>query len=73
VPYAYYARLKTRQQAIYRRSDAVVELTLACAATLQPLVSMLVAALSRFAPGTAEVPSDIALTRSSLYQSRWIE
>jgi hypothetical protein len=54
VPYAYYARLKTRQQAIYRRSDAVVELTLACAATLQPLVSMLVAALQSEDRATVE-------------------
>ena len=45
VPYAYYAKLKPRQKAIYRRSDEVAELTLPGAATFGPFVRELVEAL----------------------------
>ena len=43
--YAYYAKLKPRQKAIYRRSDEVPKLTLRNRAALGPLVDDLAAAL----------------------------
>jgi hypothetical protein len=46
VPYAYYAKLKTRDKAIYRKSDAVAELPLPDAGRLKPLVHSLEAALA---------------------------
>ncbi len=46
MPYDYYARLKPRQQATYRRSDAVVAVDLPGAAALAPLVDALAAALA---------------------------
>jgi hypothetical protein len=45
VPYAYYAKLKTRDKAIYRRSDAVAKLTLPERESLRPLVAALAKAL----------------------------
>ena len=45
MPYAYYAKLKPKQKAIYRRSDEVAELTLAGADTFGPLVAELATAL----------------------------
>jgi hypothetical protein len=45
VRYAYYAKLRPRQKAIYRQSDQIVELTLPRAERLQPLVLALAAAL----------------------------
>jgi hypothetical protein len=44
--FAYYAKLKPRQKAVYRRSDEVVSLKLADAWSLQPLVSDLEIALA---------------------------
>jgi hypothetical protein len=46
VPYAYYAKLKPRQKAIYRRSDRVTEIELPHATALQPLVEALEQALA---------------------------
>jgi hypothetical protein len=45
VPYAYYARLKPRQKAVYRKSDAVTELPLPEAWRLGPAVAALREAL----------------------------
>jgi hypothetical protein len=45
VRYAYYANLKPRQKAIYRRSDEVVKLALRDRAALGPLVAALATAL----------------------------
>jgi hypothetical protein len=45
VPYAYYAKLSSRQKAIYRKSDAIGELLLPSARRLKPLVGALEAAL----------------------------
>ena len=44
--YAYYAKLKPRQKAIYRRSDEVAKLTLKDSAALYPLVERLAGALA---------------------------
>lgn len=46
MPYDYYARLKPRQQATYRRSDEIVAIDLPDAGALAPLVAALVAALT---------------------------
>jgi len=46
VRYAYYAKLKPRQKAIYRRSDEVAKLTLENRAALTPLVERLGDALA---------------------------
>jgi hypothetical protein len=45
MPFAFYARLSARDQAIYRRSDAVTSLALPGAETLRPAVEALRAAL----------------------------
>lgn len=45
--FAYYARLSRRDQAIYRRSDAITEAPLPHAAALRPLCDELGAALAR--------------------------
>jgi hypothetical protein len=45
VRYAYYAKLKPRQKAVYRRSDEIAKLTLKNRRTLAPLVAGLAAAL----------------------------
>jgi hypothetical protein len=45
VPFAYYARLSPRAQAIYRKSDAVTEIRLERPELLSPLVEGLEAAL----------------------------
>jgi len=45
VPFAYYARLTRRQQAVYRKSDAVTEIRLERPADLHPRVEALQAAL----------------------------
>jgi len=45
VPFAYYARLSPRAQAIYRRSDAITELPLDRPQLLSPLVAALAEAL----------------------------
>jgi hypothetical protein len=45
VPYAYYAKLKPRQKAIYRKSDEIGELKLPGAERLRPLVQVLQIAL----------------------------
>ncbi|MBI4638553.1 MAG: DinB family protein [Candidatus Rokubacteria bacterium] len=45
MPFAYYARLTRAQQAIYRKSDAIVEIRLPNPAALHPLVAALEAAL----------------------------
>jgi hypothetical protein len=37
MPFAYYARLKPRQQAIYRASEAIAEVELPRGAALEPL------------------------------------
>ena len=46
MPYDYYARLKPRQQATYRRSDRIVAVALPGAAALAPFVEGLAAALA---------------------------
>jgi DinB superfamily len=46
MPFAYYARLTRSQQAIYRKSDEIVELRLPRPAALHPAVSALDAALA---------------------------
>jgi hypothetical protein len=46
VRYAYYAKLKPRQKAIYRRSDEVAKLKLKRSAALSPLVDRLGGALA---------------------------
>ncbi len=46
MPFAFYDRLSARNQAVYRRSDAVTSVTLPDAATLQPLVAGLREALA---------------------------
>jgi hypothetical protein len=46
VPFAYYARLTRSQQAVYRRSDEVVEVRLPQPAALHPAVSALATALA---------------------------
>ena len=45
MPFAYYARLSRAQQAIYRKSDEIVEVRLPRAADLHPAVDVLSAAL----------------------------
>jgi uncharacterized damage-inducible protein DinB len=45
VPFAYYTRLTRRQQAIYRKSDAITEIRLPRRADLHPLVAALETAL----------------------------
>src|SRR6266849_6973618 len=45
VPFAYYARLSRSQQAVYRKSDAIVEIRLEDPAALHPRVAALEAAL----------------------------
>jgi len=45
VRYAYYAKLKPRQKAVYRRSDEIAKLTLKNRRALAPLVAGLAAAL----------------------------
>jgi hypothetical protein len=47
VPFAYYSRLSRSQQAVYRRSDGIVEVPLRHAGALVPLVSALENALAR--------------------------
>ncbi len=47
MPFAYYARLSRRQQAIYRRSDGIHAVRMPRAAALAPLVPALEAALER--------------------------
>jgi hypothetical protein len=47
MPFAYYARLSSRNQAIYRKSDAIVELDLPHAELLHPLVGALHEALEK--------------------------
>src|SRR5574337_789945 len=44
-PFAYYARLTSRQKAVYQRSDAIVHVSLPDAPTLAPLVQGLAHAL----------------------------
>ncbi|MCY3730639.1 MAG: hypothetical protein OXF98_04790 [Rhodospirillaceae bacterium] len=44
--YAYYARLKSRDKAIYRRSDRIAAITLCAAGSLRPLVQQLETALA---------------------------
>ena len=46
MPYAYYAQLRRKQQAIYRRSDAIAAIKLPAAADFAPLVAALKAALA---------------------------
>jgi len=46
MPFAYYARLNRSQQAIYRRSDGIVEVRLSQPEVLHPLVSALEQALA---------------------------
>jgi hypothetical protein len=46
MPFAYYARLSRSQQAVYRRSDSITEITLGRPAELQPLVGLLQEALA---------------------------
>jgi hypothetical protein len=46
MPFAYYARLTRSQQAIYRKSDEIVEVRLPRPAALHPAVSALAAALA---------------------------
>jgi hypothetical protein len=45
MPFAYYARLNRSQQAIYRRSDGIVEVVLPHPEALHPMVTALEAAL----------------------------
>lgn len=54
MPYAYYAKLKARQKAIYRRSDEIAELHLPGARRMRPLVDALEAALSSAERTTVE-------------------
>ena len=46
MPYAYYAKLKAREKAIYRRSDRIEKIALSGAWSLRPLIQQLEAALS---------------------------
>jgi hypothetical protein len=46
VPFAYYARLSRSQQAVYRKSDALLEIRLENPASLRPRVTALEAALN---------------------------
>ena len=46
MPYAYYAKLKSRDKAIYRKSDAVAELPIPNAESLKPLARALEVALA---------------------------
>jgi hypothetical protein len=57
VPFAYYDRLSRRDQAVYRRSDAVAALPLPGAGELAPAVEALGAALSRDDAGGVAVAS----------------
>jgi uncharacterized damage-inducible protein DinB len=45
VPFAYYARLSPSQQAVYRQSDAIIEVRLEKPAALRPIVAALEVAL----------------------------
>ena len=45
MPYAYYAKLKARDKAIYRRSDEIEKIDLPGAFSLHPLVGQLEKAL----------------------------
>jgi hypothetical protein len=47
VPFAYYRRLSRRDQAVYRRSDAITEIPLPHAGALRPLCDELAGALGR--------------------------
>jgi uncharacterized damage-inducible protein DinB len=58
VTFAYYARLSRAQQAIYRKSDAIIEVRLPRPELLQPLVEDLAAALSGENRLAAQLASD---------------
>jgi hypothetical protein len=61
VPFAYYDRLSRRDQAVYRRSDAVTTIPVASAGELAPAVEALRAALDRDdARGVATASAEIA-------------
>jgi hypothetical protein len=61
MPFAYYARLSKRDQAVYRRSDAVAALPVPGAAALAPAVEALRAALGKDdAKGVAVASAEIA-------------
>jgi hypothetical protein len=63
MPFEYYARLTRRQQAVYRRSDAVTSLPVPGAAALAPAVAALEGALRRDdAKGVAAASAEIAGT-----------
>jgi hypothetical protein len=65
MPFAYYARLTRRQQAVYRRSDAVGSIPVPGIAALEPAVAALEAALRRDdAKGVAAASAEIAGTIS---------
>lgn len=60
--YAYYAKLKARQKATYRRSDEVAALRLPAGPTLQPLADALEAALATEHRATVERAAQILCT-----------
>jgi hypothetical protein len=61
VRFAYYGRLSRRDQAVYRRSDAVISIVLPEAEALAPAVERLRAALARDdASGVAAAAAEIA-------------
>jgi hypothetical protein len=62
VPFAYYARLSRSQQAVYRKSDGIVEVPLRQPEMLHPLVTMLEQALVREDRMATQAASD-RLTR----------
>ena len=61
MPFAYYARLSARAQAIYRQSDRVTEIRLPRPEILQPLAGAIDLALAREdRPGVQALASDLA-------------
>ena len=61
MPYAYYAKLKARDKAIYRRSDEIEKINLPGAFSLHPLVGQLEKALgAEDRKGTERILKDLA-------------
>lgn len=69
MPFPYYARLSARKQAVYRQSDAIVEVRLPHPSLLQDLVALLRTALERDQRAAVEAAAQ-ALVRGTLEMLR---
>lgn len=61
MPFAYYKRLSRKQQAVYRKSDAITTLRLAKPAELYPLVARLEHSLAAGIPTKVEIEAQALL------------